>query len=341
MLDVYPLTVENADQFKPLYESFQKVAHLEYGWPQQAAGFETLRQLIAMKAIEGYFVREFSTEQNVGFLLFHLEPQGTLEIKVVYLEPDVPVKPALDALFNRFLEDMKQIDGWEVMSYPVLGTRQARFIDFLTWYGFKPVGQAVMKLNLMDQLTVEVFKKVLSTLPELPPGYQLKSWDPVYTDGVIDVLTEAFVDSVDALWDPRFRTRNGMAEALQFVQSGGYGVFWPSCVTILLNPEDKPVGVCLFNVVGDGEANIPLIGLLKSERQHKLGRSLLVNTLYTCIQEVLGEKLEVLKISATTATANFAAIKMYRYAGFQEDYWYPHVYQERAHVLSRRVGQWC
>ncbi len=339
LLEAHPLTSANVESFKQSYTAFHQVAQAEYGWPSSAIDFETLKKIIAMGIMRGFLLQDVVKGQCIGFLLYQMESYGALEIKVIYIHPDWPIKSSLDTLLNPFLEHIKTLEGWQVLSYPMLGPGQARYLDFITWYGFKPIGQAVVKFNLFDGITIEIFKKIEKAA--LPEGYRLDTWRPEYEAGVIDVLTEAFAESVDALWDPRFRSREGMTEAMKFVQSGGYGVFHPSCTGILLNAQGQPVGVCLLNLVSPGEANIPLIGLLKSERKHRLGKRLLSHTVECCIDEVLKGKLPINAISATVATGNIPAIRMYRHVAFQEDHWYTHAYQDREKVLARRPGQWC
>lgn len=339
MIDILPLTPEYFDELKPLYASFSKAAQAEYSWPHDPIQFDALCKIVNNRLMHGYVIKNVVENRGLGFMLYSVESFRALEIKVIYLEPGVSEKIALDYLFNRFIEDIKTVDGWDVVSFPVLGPGQRRYIHFLPWYGFKLVGQAVVKFNIFDGISVEIFKK--QQFAPLPEGYEITSWEPRYEEGVIDVLAESFADSVDALWDPRFRTREGVKEAMSFVKNGGYGLFWPSCYSILLNAEKKPVGVCLLNIVSPEEANIPLIGLLNSERRHKLGRTLLASTVDKCLGEVLKGKLRITNISATVATGNIPAIKMYRYTAFQEDHWYPHAYQERSSVLTRKPGKWC
>jgi hypothetical protein len=339
VLQIAPITSNNIDRLQPAYTQFQQIAQVEYGWPLAAIGFDGLKQIISMGMLQGYLMEDPVANRVVGFMLYNIEPFGALEIKVIYIADDQPVKSSLDQLMTVFIRDIQQLDGWETVSYPMLGQGQNRYSPYITWYGFKPVGQSVVKFNMFDGISVEIFKRL--QLPALPEGYRMVSWDPQYTQGVIDVLTDAFSDSADSLWDPRFRNRAGMEEAFSFVQSGGYGKFWPSCITILLNASDQPVGVCLLNIVSPEEANIPLVGILNSERKHKLGRVILAETIRKCIYEVIEGKIITSTISATVATANFAAIKMYRNTAFQEEHWYPHVYQDRDSVLKRKAGQWC
>lgn len=339
MLQVFDLNANTLDKLRPLYAQFEAVAQSHYGWPATALEFPFLSHVITMGALKGYVVEDVAEKKPVAFLLYNIEPYRALEIKVIYMTDDAPVKIALDVLMNRFIQDIKVLPNWDVVSYPILGEGQLRYIDFMTWYGMKPVGQSVTSFHLFNSIGVEVFKR--AEFPPLPEGYRFATYEPQYQEGVIDVLTQAFEHSVDALWDPRFRTRHGVAEAFHFVQNGGYGVFYPNCTTVMLNAQDKVVGVCLFNIVGKHEANIPLIGIALSERKHKLGRTLLAETVRRCIFEVIESKLDIAKITATVATENIPAVKMYRYTGFQEDNWYPHVYQNKDDVLKKKAGQWC
>lgn len=339
MFDIHPISAENLQGVQPLYEAFQKVAQTDYGWPHGAIDFGALGKIFEMGLMQGYLIRDFQADRPVGFLFYQAESFGAMEIKVIYLAPDLPVKTVLDLLMNRFMADGKTIDGWEVLSYPLLGEAQLRYVRYLTWYGLKPIGQLVVKFHMFDGISLEIFKK--QALPDLPVGYRMVSWDPKYEEGVVDIIAEAFAESVDALWDPRFRSREGVAEAIAFVQSGAYGIFWPDCTTILLNEKGQPAGVCFLNIVSQDEANIPLIGLLKSERQKGLGKQLLAQTVDRSVHEALTGKLQISLISATTATANIPAVRMYRHLAFREDYWYPHLYQNRSSVIRRRPGQWC
>jgi len=339
LLEALPIDENNIDALDPLYETFRKVAEEEYGWPMAAIGMKDLKMIFLSSLMHGYLLHDYSDKKHVGFMFNQYETYGALEIKVIYLQPDVSLKSALGVLMDRLFSDAKEHDSWKVLSYPILGKSQFKYTDFITWYGFRPVGQSVVKFNLFDAITIEIFKGL--QFKEPPEGFKFISWDPKYQESVIDVLTESFSTSVDALWDPRFRTAEGITEAVTFLQSGGYGLFYPECNSILVNDKDQAVGVCFMNIVSQEEANIPLIGLRSSVRNLKLGKSLLAHSVNSCIKEVLEGKLGVSNISATVATENFPAVKMYRHVGFQEDHWYPHVYQDRSSMMARRPGQWC
>ncbi|MEZ4573661.1 MAG: hypothetical protein R2857_01805 [Vampirovibrionales bacterium] len=262
-----------------------------------------------------------------------------LDVKVVYLDDSILDKKRPDSLFNRFLEDAKGWDDWSVASYPMLGPRQFEYIRYMTWPGFTPVGQAVVRFDLQDVLSQAIFEGL--KLDPLPEGYHMTTYMPAYERDVTLALAEAFESSVDALWDPRFRSLDGMKECMQFVQSGAYGLFYPNATAVLLNPDKKAVGACLLNVVSPTEANIPMIGLLKSERGKKLGQHLLAHTVRQVINLKRSGQLPIKLVSATVATGNLSAVRMYRHIGFQEAFWYPHLFQERNRVMSRRPGQWC
>jgi len=334
-----PLTAENLETIAPLYEGFRREARAGYGWFLTAVDFTGLASAILTGMLQGYVLKDVVIGQSVGFLLYHIEPFEALEIKLIYLAEGVSVKIALDTVIPRFIEDIKLKPGWEVLSYPILGEKQLPYMQYLTWYGFKPVGQSVVHFNMLDNLSVEILQQV-SAKP-LPEGYRIVDWSDAYQEDVISVLTESFADSVDALWDPRFRSREGIAQALSFLRAGGYGVFKPSCNSIVLNPENKPVGVCLLSLISPDEANIPLIGLYKSERHRKLGTLLLAQTVKKCVLEVAAGKITTPVVSATVATANVSAIRMYRQVGFLEQNWYPHVYQPKTNVLQRKEGVRC
>ena len=340
MLEAKPITTDQLPALKSLYNAFRSVAVVEYGFPQKPIDFDTLAMAHSMGMIELYGLWESPEDRYVGFMMYNMESYGAVDIKALYLQETVPMKTAVDVMFNRLLEDVKELDNWEVVSYALLGTRQYEYIHYITWPGFTPVGQAVVNFKLDDVLSQAIFEEALK-LPPLPEGYRFESYKPEYEQAVIDVIAESFKKSVDALWDPRFRTREGIVEAFEFVRSGAYGVFYPDATSVLLNAEGKPVGVCLLNIISNTEANIPIIGLASSERGKKLGVPLLANTIRRCYDLVKARKLSLKKISATVATGNLPAVRMYRVVGFQEDHWYPHVYQDRENVLARRPGQWC
>jgi ribosomal protein S18 acetylase RimI-like enzyme len=287
--------------------------------------------------LDGYIIDASDEPDPVGFMLYRLEEHRAIEVNLVYFRPGLNPKVPMDALFRRFIVDIREMPGWDVVSFAMLGA-QEEMIRTIGWYGFKPVGQAIVRFSLVDPLVLQILKN--QPAKPLPKGFKLDSWRPEYAGAVAESIHEAFQGATDALWDPRFRSLLGCRRVVGMLTSHMMGDFLPQCTAVLLH-QKIPVGFCFLVTPDTLSGNIPLIGVRPKYKSSGFGNALLRFSLEQAIQQILRGKLTITEISATLDTDNWPAIRMYRRHGFQEDYNYPHVYLTADAARRVQFGQWC
>jgi ribosomal protein S18 acetylase RimI-like enzyme len=336
MIQAHRITTESVDALRGLYERFCQKAVSEYRWAHEPIAFEALVQSLSRDLVRGYWVEDTAISEPVALMLYRLETHRAIEINLIYVEVD-DLKTVTDRLIRRFIADNRETEGWDVVSYAMLGP-QGVLVRTLPWYGFKPIGQAQFCLDLTDSISLQIFQQ--QAFEPLEAGYQLDGWQPHYAGAVAECIHEAFQNAVDSLWDPRFRTLIGARQVVGLMTAGMMGQFLPTCTSILLK-DGQPVGFCFLLQDSLMEAHIPLIGIKPDQRRKKLGSQLLKDCIARTVQDMVSEKNNILRIKATTDTDNIRAIKMYRRLGFREEYNYPHVYLPREKLRAFQPGKWC
>lgn len=336
MIKAHRITTESMDALRPLYQRFTERARPDYHWTYDPVDFEQFKKAISVKILQGYWVEDTASSGPVGLMLYRHEDHRALEVNVIYSELE-DKKTIVDRLMRLFIQDVREEPGWDVVSYAMLG-HQEHFIRTICWYGFKPVGQAILNLDFLDSISLQILKQQQLSLPS--PEYTLTSWQPEHAGEVAQSIFEAFSDATDALWDPRFRTLTGARKVVGLLTNSLMGKFLPSC-TMLALKDGVPVGFCFLVQDDVTSGNIPLIGVRPSEAGKGLGNLLLQASINQCIDDMLADKNTILKVSTTMDTDNIPAIKMYRRMGFREEYNYPHVYLTREKALAYTPGKWC
>jgi ribosomal protein S18 acetylase RimI-like enzyme len=336
MIRSHRITTENIHQMQAIYGRFELRAKTEYRWAYDPISFDEFKLAIAQHVLAGYWVEDTSVEDAVGFLLYCQEAHRAIEINVIYSELE-DKKAILDKLLIPFIHDVRQLDGWDVISYAMLG-EQEHFIRTISWYGFKPVGQAIVEFDILDSISLQILQQ--QKLPPLSEEFTLDSWQPQYAGGISASIFEAFSQTADAFWDPRFRTLPGAKEVVATLTSGMMGKHIPECTSVALQ-NGVPVGFCFLVEAGDLSGNIPLIGLRPDVKRQGLGLQLLQRTLAKGVQAMLDSQVNLIKVTATLDTDNIPAIKMYRRLGFRETCNYPHVYMTREKAMAFKQGKWC
>lgn len=336
MIKAHRINKDNVAHLEALYKRFAACAKAEYQWAFDPVGFDQFSVALANNLVQGYWVEDTASSGPVGLMLYRLEEHRAIEVNVIYSELE-DKKTILDRLMRLFITDVRDTEGWDVVSYAMLGKQEA-FIRTICWYGFKPVGQAVLKFDFMDAISVQILKQQKLALPG--PEYAIDTWKPEYAGEVAQSIYESFEKSTDALWDPRFRTLTGARKVVGLLTADMMGKFLPSCTTVVLK-DGLPVGFCFLVQDDMMSGNIPLVGVRPSEKGKGLGNILLQTSLSHGIEELLAARNSIFKVSTTMDTDNIAAIKMYRRMGFREDYNYPHVYLTREKALAYTPGKWC
>lgn len=346
MLKAHPILHGHMDHLADLYEQFRAEAQPKYGWDHEPVPFEQLQIAIQHKILRGYWVEDTSVSHPVALMLYCLEEHRAIEINAIYIpqkaDGQAPERKTItDRLMRTFIKDLREdaslLQAFDVISYALLG-EQSILIRTLLWYGFKPVGQAIVQYNIMDPITLQIMKQ--QQLPALPEGYRLGYWEPQFAGGVAQVVFEAFASASDSLWDPRFRTELGARKVVGMITQGLMGTHRDECTSVLLK-DNEPVGFCFLIQTAMKTGNIPLIAVLPSEKKKSFGNHLLKHTLEGAIENILAGKMGMLTIDATHDTDNISAIKMYRRMGFRETQNYPHLYMPKEKLLSLDLGRWC
>ncbi|MEB3287352.1 MAG: GNAT family N-acetyltransferase [Vampirovibrionales bacterium] len=358
MLKAFRITNSNIGDIEALYETFCKDAGPRYRWEHDPVGFDILKKAIAGGGIGGYWLEDTGIMQDTGILeangknrqtalmLFTREEHRAIEINVIHTVPQAdgnppPYKNILDTLMRAFIRDLQADEAglrtFDVISYAMMGDQEP-FVRSILWYGFKPVGQAIVKFDIMDPVSLQILKQQAPA--PLPEGYRIVSWAPQYAGGVARVIYESFSKASDAQWDPRFRSELGAKKVVGMMTYGMMGDLCEESTSILLKGEEA-VGVCFLIQSSMTTGNIPLIGVLPEEKKKQFGSHLLQHTVAKTVQAILDGKMGMLSIDATHDTDNLSAIKMYRRMGFREDYNYPHVYLPTEKLRAFKPGQWC
>lgn len=336
MIRAHRITRDNVDQIHALYSRFSLKAIPEYGWAHEPVSFDVFKIAIGNGQLGGYWVEDTACPEPVALMLYCVEDHRAIEINVIYSEIS-DRKTVLDRLMRKFLEDVREREGWDVVSYAMLGEQQA-FIRTITWYGFAPIGQAILKFDMLDSISVQIQQQ--QKFDPLPEGYRLDTWQPQYAGQVAECIYEAFKDAADAKWDPRFRTLLGARRVVAMITGDMMGRHIPACTTVALY-NDVPAGFCFLIQADPLHGNIPLIGVHPDHARKQLGSRMLKMSLDSCITEMLEGRIAMIGVNTTTDTDNIPAIHMYRRMGFRDETNYPHVYLPRESLKTLEVGKWC
>jgi ribosomal protein S18 acetylase RimI-like enzyme len=343
MLKAQRLTADTTELMRASYQRFASMAQTQYRWDTPAIPWEMFEFSVYKGFMEGYLLVDSSrpsADAVCGFCLYKLEAHQAVEINVIHLDRGTVPKVALDALMKPMIKHLLTREGWDVISYALLGLQEG-LVQTLPWYGFKPMGQSIVKFNMLDPISTQVFANQQALAP-VSTDYRLVHWDDQYAEATGQAIYEAFHTKSDALWDPRFRTPQGGQTVVRLITENEMGSHLKDCTSLLIRQADEQVvGFCFLVQTDVTVGNIPLIGLLPSVAGQGLGNQLLRHMMHTCIGHILEGRVGMAEINATSDTDNHAAIHMYRRFGFVEDYHYPHAYLSREKASQLVPGQWC
>ncbi len=337
MLNTLAINNESFALLEPLYYAYCEIAKTNYGLEHEPVDFETLKKAFAQKVFRGFISVESTTGLGTAFMLYVEEEHRALEINVMYVPDSTTIKSTTDALMQALIAAEKENPAFDVVSFPMMGDH-AELIRTLMWYGFKPVGQAIVSFNIMDAISLQIMKA--QAQDPLPEGYELISWKPELAGDVSECVFRAFEQSTDAKWDPRFTTLMGAKKAVSTITNNIMGQHIQDCTAVLLF-NGKPIGFCFIIQASMTHGNIPLIGVDPEHKKKGFGIYLLQYSLAKVVDSILAGKIGMLEVNATHDTDNIPAIKMYRRLGFRESAHYPHAYMTKEKMQSYVKGLWC
>lgn len=306
--------------FKGLYNDFKSKAISEYKFELEPLDFEGF-----IDAVEkGYLKCIVLKENNIptAFLVYTTSITESIELNMIHClgTEDETTKQKL--LIEKFLELTEAERQTKVVSYPMLG-HQSVFTADIARYGFKFIGLAVLRFVMGNASSERILENM--KLPEKSDSYKVVNYDSSYKEDAIRVIHDSFKDTQDAVYDTRYKTIEGVTDIINKVTENIYGEFLSDATSVLLY-NDKPCGFAFSNITGGKIANIPLVAIEKNHRGNGFSSLLLNRTIKTMVDWTKLKQRELSEINVTTETNNYKALKMYRKAGFREDYCYPQAY---------------
>lgn len=326
-LKIEKLTSNNIDKIKSLYQNFMLVAKKDYKFELPPLDYEDLKEIImADEVLKGYIL--FEDNVTKGFLFFVTESYQSIELNVIYLIDNQNLSKRKTALVKRLLDDFKDKTDWKVVSYPMLGV-QDNFVKDVALLGFKMAGQAIVRFNFTNPLSMQILQKF--QMKDLETGYSIINWEDKYFDQASQLIFDTFKTASDANFDPRFLSLDGSKQVVHNIVSGVFGKFLPEATSLLLYTDPvsqagNVVGACFVNLSNAILANIPLVGVNSGHKGKGFGEHILKSSMDKVVRIISEGRIIAGEINAAVETDNFPALKMYRRIGFKEDYVYPHAY---------------
>lgn len=314
------LTKDDYKGFAPVYDDFAQKAVSLYKFELEPLGFEDFVESVEKHLIDCLVL--FENSIPVGFLVYTTAISEAIELNIIHLFGDDDKEQRALYLLKKFLELTKSERLDKIVCYPMLGI-QDEFINWVARYGFKFVGTVVLRFMMYGNNSREIFK--LAEFEDLNSDYELTNWQDKYFNDAVDIVQEAFENSADALFDPRFKTIDGTKDIVMKIVKDIYAEFLADATSVLLY-KGEPVGLCFVNLTDGKIVNIPIFGIKKEHQGKGLSKYLLKHSIENIIDTVEKGARHITEINTTTETNNSQALKMYRNIGFKEDYTYPQAY---------------
>lgn len=317
---------KNLDQntykiFAGVYSDFRTAAISDYKFELEPLLYEDFIDAVE-RGLENCIVL-FENDIPTAFLAYTTVISEAIELNVIHCLGTEDLLTKRKLLLEQFLKDTEEERKEKTVCYPMIGS-QSQFVTDISNYGFNFVGLAVLRFFFGNEFDCKTILKNAELKP-LEEGYTFDSWKNEYLEKSIEIVNKAFINSSDALFDPRFRTIEGTKDILTKISTGVYGEFLPEVVTIL-KYNDEVCGLCLVNITDGRIANIPIFAIAPEHQGKGLSKHLLKNSISTLATWVEDNKRDFSEINTTTETDNYPALKMYRSVGFKEDYYYPQSY---------------
>ncbi len=306
--------------FAQVYNDFRNRAELEYKFELEPLDYEGFIEAIENELINCIILLE--DDIPCAFLVFTTAISEAIELNIIHSFNMENFVERSKYLIDEFLIQTKHERKDKIVCYPMLGS-QKTLIGEIARFGFKFVGIAVMRFMMNGTNSREILK--LTELTELNSCYTIEKWSDNYFDKAVEIVSEAFSTSADALFDPRFKTIEGTNDILDKIVHDVYAEFLPEATSVLLC-SGTPVGFCFMNLTGGAIANIPIVAIKKEHQGKGLSKHMLKASVEQLLEWVDNGDKPITEVNTCTETNNFQALKMYRHLGFKEDYNYPQSY---------------
>lgn len=314
------LSEEDYKGFEPVYNDFRTRAGTDYNFELEPLTFEDFIDSTKKELIKCIILLEDSVP--TAFLVYTTMISEAIELNIIH---SLNIENELlrsKYLIEKFLEETEAERKNKIVCYPMLGA-QKTLIGELARFGFKFVGIAVMRFLMSGTNSIEILR--MTQTKNSPGCYSVIPWDEKYFNEAVNIVQEAFEESADALFDPRFKTLDGTFDILTKITQNIYAEFLPEATSILMC-DNNPVGFCFMNLTGGKIVNIPIVAIKKEHQGRGLSKLMLKYSIERIVKWVENAEKPITEINTCTETNNFQALKMYRHLGFKEDYSYPQSY---------------
>lgn len=306
--------------FKGVYNDFKAKAVDEYKFELEPLDYEDFIDAIEKKYMQCIVLKE--NDIPTAFLVYTTSISEAIELNIIHCLGTEDEVVKVKMLIEKFLALTEIERNTKIVSYPMLG-HQSVFTSDIAKYGFKFVGLAVLRFIMGNASSERILENM--KLSELEEGYKIVSYQDSFKENAIKVIYEAFKDTMDALYDTRYKSFEGTKDIINKIVENIYGEFLPEVTSVLLY-NDIPVGFVFANITGGKIANIPLVGIDKNHRGKGFSEHLLNRSIKTIVDWTKLGKRTFSEVNVTTETNNYKALKLYRKIGFKEDYCYPQSY---------------
>ncbi|MBR6099580.1 GNAT family N-acetyltransferase [bacterium] len=318
--DARLITKNDYAGFEAIYNDFQECATEEYKFELPPVDYKDFIDAVEKDLIKCIVL--FEDTIPAAFLIYTTSISEAIELNIIHSYKMENIGERSRYLIKEFMRETQNVRRDKVVCYPMLGSQKG-LIDEIAQFGFKFIGIVVLRFMMFGTSSRDIMKSV--ELPSLEDGYKLVEWNEEYYGYAVDIIREAFDNSADALFDPRFKSDKGVRDILTKVTENVYAEFLPKASTVLLY-DDEPVGICFMNLTGGSIANIPLFGIKRAHQGKGLSKHLLHKSVSKLIKMADNGERPITEVNTTTETNNFKALNMYRNIGFKEDYNYPQSY---------------
>lgn len=313
------LSEDDFSGFEPLYNDFKVRAITNYGFELEPLNFEDFIESIKKNLISCIVLYEDGIQ--TAFLIYTTMISEAIELNIIHTFGMEDMMTRAKKLCDKFMELTKQERKHKVVCYPMLG-EQRKLLGEVARFGFKFIGITVLRFKMNGTNSREILN--ITKFRDIPPCYNVIPWDKKYMNQAVQIVNEAFKTSADALFDPRFKSLDGVFDILNKITKNIYADFMPEATSILMC-DNYPVGFCFMNKTND-IANIPIVAIKKDHQGKGLSKLMLKHSLDVIINNIEQGTSDISEVNTCTETNNFQALKLYRNIGFKEDYNYPQSY---------------
>lgn len=306
--------------FAGVYSDFRTAAINDYRFELEPLGYDDF-----INSVENGLIQCIVLLENhipTAFLAYTTVISEAIELNVIHCLGNEDTIAKRKILMEKFLQNTEEERKEKIVCYPMIGS-QGEFVGDISHYKFKFVGLAVLRFMFQNSNCESILKNVV--LSEKPAEYEVGGWKDEYFEQAIEIVHQAFENTSDALFDPRFKTLEGTRDIIGKIVDETYGEFLPEAVSVLLF-NGEPCGFCFTNITAGEIANVPIFAIAPEHQGKGFSKHLLKKSVQTLADLTKSGKRHFSEINTTTETDNYQALKMYRHIGFKEDYSYAQAY---------------